>query len=269
MPSSQKPLPVSLPDAVSWSIKLYASRFQLFLLLVVTASLPGIIFQVASLVNSDQLNTILVLLWLLSVGVSIVFTTALIIAIMNTAEQKTAQASFADFLSLSLRKFWFFLGAAILAVLPQAILFKIVDALSLRAEHASLGLAFFILVFSLFAIVFAVYITIVFSMFPFVIIETHLAPVAALRKSFELIHGAFWGVTGALMLAFVILLAVALPFFVGFSLMGVPKPVMSVALNAVGMVLLPFLLGYYYRIYLALKERGNTISIAVYENMGN
>jgi hypothetical protein len=223
------PLPrkeFSYADAMSGSLRLYVDNYHLFLSLSLTG---GIVFVLRTLLDGSGIpacQAVAFILAPLAFGFGALFYMSLIFAVAKRHLNETT--SFPAAVQAVFPKFWRAVGTAIV--------FLIVLILG-----------------TLFLVIPGVYWLTVFYFFMYIIVLEDKRIWESFEASAALVKGCFWNVLGTHWLMAVITIAFLMPFFLGMWLIGTPIVWRDAALQALGVLLMPFSVGLYYQLYVWLK----------------
>jgi len=263
MTSSTQSKKVSLSDAISWSLKLYSDNFFPLLKLALLGAIPSVIYQLAVEVQPGA-NGGLWVLSLIAILTGLVFFTAMIRSIACIHGGRTSILT--ELVGEGFKRFWSFLGALILVGLAQILASLGIVFCSMVFEHTTLVIIVLLTFAVLCALIMAlVYISTVSVFFPFALVLNDEGPVAALRRSFNIVHKSFWPVLGAIMLLFVIAAAVSLPIMIGLRMLGTHLAIMTATMAGIGIVLTPFMIAYMFRLFITLEQDATTVGISIYD----
>ncbi len=104
----------------------------------------------------------------------------------------------------------------------------------------------------------------VFGFFIFAILVEDKGLVDSFKRSHELVQARILEVFLAHILVFLVLAVIIIPFTAGMKMLGVPEVVATVVTSAFAAIIMPVMAGFYYFIYVALKEhKDGVLNIAV------
>jgi hypothetical protein len=133
------------------------------------------------------------------------------------------------------------------------------------AGHPSVMLGMIVLVLHLAALGAAAYLVTTLAVFPFALLIEGDGVWDSFRKSAALTRGSFWPVLRGHGLYLAVVLAVGLPFVIGLKMVEAHPVIIAAVVETIAIVFFPFMVGYYFYIYLSLKKREARAAIAVYD----
>jgi hypothetical protein len=255
---------LSITDAFSGALKLYMDRFIPFLRLSAIGAVPGLIFQVVAVLYPDEILGNLFLLWLVAMAVAFVSGAVMVYAVRGAYEGN--ERSLPELIGDGFKRYWPLTGAFSLVLLGNVIVGTLLSLASRGYEtHASLMTGVIVLLLYLMALGGAVYVMVILAFFPFAILIEGDGVWGSFRKSSILTRGTFWIVLRGHVLYFSVILAVSLPIMIGLKMLDVHPVIIAAFVETILVVFFPFLVCYYFLIYLMLKNKGTSVAFDTYD----
>lgn len=255
---------ISLPEVLTWSLKLYSDHFIDFLWISFLGSIPSLIYQITTSVRPEAGHNEMIVLSIISLTVGSVFFIILIRAVGNAENGNSVPLP--QLLGEGLRRLGAFFGAFLFIALAQIILaFLISLGSSASTQQLPVLLLLGLLVFLLLCLAAIIYVSVVFLFFPFDQVLENSGVIGSLKTSWAVYHSAFWRVSGGLLLITAVFLAVILPVFIGLKIFGVHPAFIAAATGVASVLLWPLMVAYLYRVYKLFRNYGSSISITIYD----